>query len=613
MRLRLSIAVALASALFAACSGSVTGPTVPHVTPQPNPTPPAIPTVPSFNAQTVSSVTAGGTIALPSAAGFSGALSVAQGVIVHPGVSAVTTLSNRPPSGAAVARVRRVRALRPQATSLQVPILYATLKATGSFLLPSGTHLSVTVPTAYILADTVYYLGLTDPSDPQAGFQAAFAGPAAISGDTLSFTTANTWSVPGGVPETLELYALSAFAPQPTPPPPPSSEYTLTGKEVQLYTYTYGYPSPQPPTTVDTSVLQNVTVRPSATSLPGHPNVADVHVNETDSTALQTINAVGDAYVGLAGANLVMYQLSGSVPPEGSAQGTDVLETYDTPQIIDSASSSWTNQPGGKLVETYTDGHSYTRVIANDGSYRETGYAQAPDGSGYTKIALQENADGSGSYGGPFAGYPSVIFAFAQPAGSPAAIDMTLSIDGAPPSPYATIPAWFTDSPPLYSQTNTVASNVTVPSQCGTGKATAVTQSITRIDTVIGYTEKSIRTTYRSSYGATGVTDCIQFTDVLGNYYNWNGDTPYFFYYSPNAEPISAVVTGELLTLAPAPIGSSMHRAIAGGISDTVSAELTAAAQSRFAAKMAAVRRHYVRRLIKYLASGHYLVKGSVR
>ncbi|HTX58499.1 MAG TPA: hypothetical protein VMH02_02395, partial [Verrucomicrobiae bacterium] len=443
-----------------------------------------------------------------------------------------------------------------------------------------------------------------------------FAGPAAISGSTLAFTIQASVPISGGIAYNFEIYAASPYAPAPTPPPGPSNAFTLVGTQTQTFTYKYGYPSPQPSAIIDTAVTENVIVTPTTLPSPGKGAGNDVHVAETDVVgSLQTVSTTGDAYTYTNGNDVLLVGSDEIVPSVGgNAQSTQETTIYGTPQIVDEtsgSSGSWTNSPAATLTWEYGDGHSETRTIAADGSYSEKGYAQAANGSGLTAIDLIESATGAGSYSGPFLGYQAVAFAFPAPAGTPPFIDSTLSIDGKAAKPYVKIPAWYTGNPDptLYTESDSSKEVSAPPAFCNvpTGSSlTDVQQLVTRLDTIIGYEESSERDVYADATGPV----CVRFSDTLENYYDWNGDTQYFFVPSFTGKPISEVVTAESLAF-PAPSVSANRRSHALVADPALADEAIAGASARFQAKMEATRRALLERLVRYFASKP--VQGGVR
>jgi hypothetical protein len=371
--------------------------------------------------------------------------------------------------------------------------------------------------------------------------------------------------------------------PSPTPAP-----YSLAGTETQDFTYDYGYPSPEPPATITTQISQTVTVSPTALASPfpgGSAN--DVHVDETDVIdGLQTVKSTTDAYTATSGSQTLLYGSVLNVPGTENGQSTVATYVYDKPQIVDeSGEGKWTNSPGAQLSEVYGDGHTQDRTIANDGTYDEVGTVQSPTGSGFVPIHLNEKSDGSGQYSGPFLynpflGYTNIDFRVAAPSGNPATVSATYQIKGQPKKPFFTVPAWYASKPTFFTETDRSGGG---SAKCAAAATHVAKQSIARLDTIIGYTERSERDTYSNAGGVL----CVVFTDTLDNFYDWNGDTTSFIYVSRNAKKISQVVTSETLTAAS---GGSARRAN-GVRSAAIPLAAIAALQERFNAKIEATKR----------------------
>lgn len=364
--------------------------------------------------------------------------------------------------------------------------------------------------------------------------------------------------------------------PSPGPLPSPVPAYHYAGKVTQTYTYLYGYPSPEPPSTTTTTVKDVVTVSPTAG--PGLPSgTNDVHVDETDTTPLQTSKTVTDAYVGANSSQTLLY---GSVSLLKSAQGgqtTHTTTSYLTPQILSQKQGTWTNSPASSIDEKYSDGHYQDRTIAANGTYDEKGTAPGLSGK-MVGTQILEKASGAGSYSGPFEGCPqhtSWLFT--------AAPNITVKLVSNPPYSgcelgATSIPDWYPTAPALYSEHDRASNGAVMPSGCGQSqgkRARRTERSIVRLDTIIGYTEH----TDLSVFGPlSGPPACVILADEIDNYYDWQGDQIAFFTFTDKGKPVSTIVTNESLA------GSSLGGAARGADA------IVAAAQTHFAAKLDAVR-----------------------
>ena len=282
-----------------------------------------------------------------------------------------------------------------------------------------------------------------------------------------------------------------------------------------------------------------------------------VHVTEIDKVPLLISTIASDTYVAQsAGQTSVFGSMAFSFPPKGAAQ-TYTTTAYASPQLVNvgpaASPAAWTNSPAATIVQSFTGGPSYQRVIAANGTYQEAGYIPSPGGTAMP-IAIVESADGSGSYSGIFrtdqqgiAGDNECSFSFSAPAlrGTPPVpkIDVKASKLNPSPSPsaspcasptsYASVPAWFPSPPPplgtgspapvFYAESDTAAAGVLVPSGCGPATATSatvVTRTIWQLDTIVGFSEYSTVATYESPAGA---VICMMLSDTLANYYDWTG------------------------------------------------------------------------------------------
>jgi len=376
---------------------------------------------------------------------------------------------------------------------------------------------------------------------------------------------------------------------------PTAQPLSLSGTQTQDFTYYYGYPTTEPPSTITTAISQTVTVSATALASPFPAGTAnDVRVAETDTIdGLQSIPFTTDAYEDTSGTNVVLYGSASDTPASGDAQSTLETLVYDTPRIVDQSpqtnGATWTNKPGATLNEVYGDGHSNNRVIADDGSYREVGYAQSPSGAGYIPVDLFEDASGAGEYSGPFFGQQNIDNVFDAPAGNPATITATFNVKGGAKGTIFTIPAWYASNPTLYSESNAIVTGATLPKGCASASpVNEVRQKFNRLDTIIGYTERGETDSYESN----GTVVCVVYSDTLVNYYDWNGDTTArtIPYASPKGKKISQVITSELITQSGAGASASAHRARGARVAG-IPAIALGALQERFNAKIAATKR----------------------
>lgn len=219
-------ALAAAASIAAACGGNTT--TLLQQITVPATTIP-IPTVTSQSNFTVAQTAdLGASTNLPVAGGYSGTLQL--GGTVQQYAQVTQTLQNSAPASVVplsmVAAAGAARAM--DVSQAQVLFYYgllfdARVPAYVSPLPsptdppPSSVTLTVQVPATVFLPNVTYYLALYDPQRPSLGWQQKFAGPATVSGTTLTFTGAYTFN--RYEQYWLAIYAMNPQAAPPTPAP----------------------------------------------------------------------------------------------------------------------------------------------------------------------------------------------------------------------------------------------------------------------------------------------------------------------------------------------------------------------------------------------------------
>ncbi|HTU81082.1 MAG TPA: hypothetical protein VMF61_03075 [Candidatus Acidoferrales bacterium] len=400
-----------------------------------------------------------------------------------------------------------------------------------------------------------------------------------------------------------------SYTPTPTPPlPTPAPTIHLAGNQTQTFTYYYGFSKGkvQPPLVVKTSVKQQIntfaTTPPSGISASA---TTDAQVSETDATSLQTNKSVTDNYVSTSGTSVYAYgAVTGIFAPAGG-QSSTTTTVYGSPQQISAAAgTTWRNSPKATVDEMYSDGHYEDRSIASDGTYDETGTTYNVNQT-LAKIKLSEQSTGAGFYRGPFEGTPSnTSFNFAAPSGSPSTIDITLFLNKNT-YPEATIPSWFGEPPALYVD-RIATTTATTPSACDAraGISATLDHRFRRtIDTIVGYVDNYDVKTYYTAEGPV----CIVLDDFIDNYYDWQGDTPYFVLFSGNAKPIGTINTVEtLLASSGSSSSSSARRAhFAATAATPVSAVAALAAEAHFAAQIEALHARLRKTMFQHIARFH--------
>lgn len=185
-------AVAAVVALAAACSGGV------NTTPVSGSSTASIQT--STNSTTVlPAITSAG-------ATFAGTLASASGVAI-----VTEQISASPPNGVpALAEERSAQSGRQiTATAPPAPTAYVTLIAQTTVTINAGTSVSFTLPQ--LVAGVSYYLAVYQDN----GWTAPAAGPASVSGMTLTFSSLPSFTLTAGIPTTLALYSVANSASNP--------------------------------------------------------------------------------------------------------------------------------------------------------------------------------------------------------------------------------------------------------------------------------------------------------------------------------------------------------------------------------------------------------------
>lgn len=357
--------------------------------------------------------------------------------------------------------------------------------------------------------------------------------------------------------------------PAPSYPRAPGDTLVYSGQLQQTFE---GFPKivapsepPEPNGTTTQNVTQTVSVQANQT-FNGTSGLIDLHAAETDALAsgLKTTTSTTDTYEAIpasAGGPLLSY---GS---QFSDEAGDTVSTLYSPAVVldqlpETAGAQWSNSPGATIDEAVggnSTGSPITvvRTVNGDGSYTEkTTFPNSYDATNYTGATLiQENTDGSGMIQFVLNGRPYTILNSVpepQPTGPPA-ITLTViqSLNAtAPAAGTIPVPAWYGMAAALYNETDQDQGPQTIPASCALDKSfpaqgTALVQTITRTDTVVGYTEKQTTTTYVSpGYGPL----CTILSDTQTAYYDYSGDQGGNFTLAP---PFEITTTTETLALAP--------------------------------------------------------------
>ena len=284
--------------------------------------------------------------------------------------------------------------------------------------------------------------------------------------------------------------------------------FAFSGSSQESDVYTYPVGSPFPSTATAAKISENVVV--TASSDPLGIGGTDFHSTTTTVGTSATRTESGDSYYSTlsagSGTNFVL-NAQQSVDDSKNAY----TWTYTTPQILDelpeSAGATWTNSPAGTYSESDADGARVARTTNADGSYNETDTFAT---GGVPSMQFNVQPDGSGAwdldflgapapsmillYSAPTAGTISVSVLNPTPAPSPGA---TGTPAPNPPILIATPAAWFSPSPKLYQESDTVSTGASFPASCAVPSAfgtsgNSIAQVVTKIDPIFGLDEVTL-------------------------------------------------------------------------------------------------------------------------
>jgi hypothetical protein len=340
-----------------------------------------------------------------------------------------------------------------------------------------------------------------------------------------------------------------------------------------------GTPSPEPTSVTTENVTQNISVKSNQT-FNGGTGLYNLHSAETDAitTGLKTTTSTTDTYEAIAQSGTSSQLLDyGS---QFADEAGDTTTTMYSPQAIldelpEMPGAQWSNGPGATIDEALagnSSGSAITsvRTVNSDGSYSEnTTYPPNYSAPGYTGVGqIQENTDGSGTFSFVANG-GAIAITYSkpepQPTGAPLiTVNEYLGLNTTV-KPYATfqLPTWYGNAPALYNESDLDEGTVTVPAACGLAKtfpsqATAIAQTISRTDTILGYTEQQTTTNYvAAGYGNL----CTISKDTQTFYYDFNGDQPFVYTQAP---PLQITTVAETLALQPGSVvgGTPMKVAV---------------------------------------------------
>lgn len=295
---------------------------------------------------------------------------------------------------------------------------------------------------------------------------------------------------------------------------------------------TFDGSNPPGGSTVTSQVAQAIAVS-GPVAYNGLATAFDFKTSETDAAPLQQTSITTDTYYGTKAGAGGTTQLVTSGFVSSDSFGEHLTVTLGSGNglvdiLPESAGTSWSNDGAQTILRTEADGTSETRTYAGDGSYADT--TVYPQGSQFTPqpapltARIVEAKDGSGSYSLPLGGTsPNATISFGTP-------DPTghVPIVVSAPNPVETAtPAAFYSPGPLYRESDVTSVGRAIPAACKAGSsfgtsANAVTQTATRVDTILGTVESLAQTSYVvPKYGVA----CVQLTDTTDVYYDYSGQS----------------------------------------------------------------------------------------
>jgi hypothetical protein len=504
----------------------------------------------------VAACSSGGTVTPPTTSGGGGGSTVNNVISISPGGSSTSAsfttqnglagtltvpagtgkgqiaFTTSPASGFVV--VQNAGKRPATAPIVNTPIFYETITAVGgSLTLNNLPGESVTLTTAPV--NPVYEaqgtLNGTYTSWSTVG------GPYSASGTTLTIPAiAGSVTIPSGASLYLAVYQGGTISPSPQPiAVGNTATYAGTLTQSTVYTYPTGaptaipsvVPSGMPPLNASATVTTALTVQAAPTPFFAASGTADFNTVETDAYALHSNVLTTDAWYATTAS---AFQLFGSSVNDGA--GDTVTTQYAAPLTVDQlpelGGGAWSNSPAATIVETDLDGTHSTRTYAANGTYTET---QTVPNNLTAIIAV--NADGSGTYSGTaFSTFRrNNGFSFSTP--SPTGVITVATVPTpkptgtpAPPTTVATPGVWYPVPFVPYTETDTMTTNKPIDSSCALSPSFGATgndvsQSIQRVDPVLGYVETETTDTY---YVAGIGSVCVVLADTQNYYYNYNND-----------------------------------------------------------------------------------------
>ncbi|MGH7709284.1 MAG: hypothetical protein ACREM6_15425 [Vulcanimicrobiaceae bacterium] len=339
--------------------------------------------------------------------------------------------------------------------------------------------------------------------------------------------------------------------PSPTPTPTPGAllgaTANLTGQIVQTVVRPFPAPSATiPPATTTTMVAVVAKIASTTASFNGQSNLVDANTVETDTGGLQTLTVTTDTFAAIVPITGGTFNLLSYGSNATDSNGTTFLTKLGTGNGLldiqpDKNAASWQNNAAETYAETEPDSTTIARIVNADGTYRETDtFAATPTFPGqFSPEQIVTKPDLSAAITN-LGGQTGLNVAFGVPTGSgtSAKIPLTVVVPvpvGTPTTQQLLVPDWYPAPPTIASDGFVKSTGVATPAICAVppsvgSPATAVAETLLRLDTALGVAETRTTTAY---YVYPFGLVCAQMNDVLNAYYDFSGQSPAFFAGSP--------------------------------------------------------------------------------
>ena len=324
----------VAGCLFAACSGRGGGggssPRLPIATATPAPTDSLIP------------VASSGTLTIPlSDPPISGGIALNNvSSIVTSGLTVDLTQATTLPGGFPTLQSAHVQ-----------PIFYAETIFSATVSATNGS-VTLTVPSSDIFASDSYFVAFFDPNQLNLGWQLTWAGPASVSGDTLTFAHAAAITLDSRTTYAFAMYAVAGAAPTATPTPTPAPSTTPTSGPTA---------SPSPTPSATPTFTPTPTPSPTPTPIAGVLTVTPTDVEITGPSGEQKISVSETNF-------------SGTFTQTNSCGGTSTIATFDT---ASGTGPSWTPLITGENPGTCS-------AVIGDGTGQQVSISITVGSNGFT-------------------------------------------------------------------------------------------------------------------------------------------------------------------------------------------------------------------------------------